>query len=275
MYKEYNTAPLPFMGQKRMFVREYKKVLSSYPEDVTIVDLFGGSGLLSHVAKHEKPRAKVVYNDYDGYHVRLANIGRTNALLRQIRQETRGITRHSLIPYDVREKIFKLINGSAESGYVDYITLSSSLLFSMKYAVNMEQMKKQTLYNNVRDGDYSADGYLDGLTIVCQDYKELFDEYRNADSVLFLVDPPYLSTDVCTYRMSWKLKDYLNVLTVLEGTSYIYFTSNKSSIVELCEWIGTGKVVNNPFADAHVVTVNNHMNYNAQYTDMMLYRKVS
>lgn len=42
--KNYTSAPLPFMGQKRKFVKEIKKVLESYPDDVTIVDLFGGSG---------------------------------------------------------------------------------------------------------------------------------------------------------------------------------------------------------------------------------------
>ncbi len=65
--------------------------------------------------------------------------------------------------------------------------------------------------------------------------------------------------------------DYLDVLTVLNGHSYIYFTSNKSSIIELCEWIGHNQVVGNPFAQATRVEYNANVNYSARYTDIMLY----
>lgn len=58
------SAPLPFVGQKRMFAKEFIKVLEQFPEDTVFVDLFGGSGLLSHIAKRSKPDATVVYNDF-------------------------------------------------------------------------------------------------------------------------------------------------------------------------------------------------------------------
>ena len=34
-----------------MFAKEFIKVLEQFPEDTVFVDLFGGSGLLSHIAK--------------------------------------------------------------------------------------------------------------------------------------------------------------------------------------------------------------------------------
>lgn len=77
----YNSAPLPFQGQKRRFVGEFRKALSQFPDAAMFVDLFGGSGLLSHVAKQERPEARVVYNDFDDFRQRLENIPRTNALL--------------------------------------------------------------------------------------------------------------------------------------------------------------------------------------------------
>jgi len=92
---------------------------------------------------------------------------------------------------------------------------------------------------------------------------------------MFLVDPPYLSTDVGTYRMYWKLADYLDVLNVLRDKPFVYFTSNKSSILELCEWLGRNKTLGNPFTECEKVEFNQHMNYNASYTDMMLYKKTS
>jgi adenine-specific DNA methylase len=80
------SAPLPFVGQKRMFAKEFIKVLEQFPEDTVFVDLFGGSGLLSHIAKRSKPDATVVYNDFDNYRFRLKNIPQTNKLLADIRE---------------------------------------------------------------------------------------------------------------------------------------------------------------------------------------------
>ena len=85
MKKEYLSAPLPFVGQKRMFAKEYIKVLGEVRDAKVFVDLFGGSGLLSHITKRQRPDATVVYNDFDNYRRRIENIGRTNAMLDRLR----------------------------------------------------------------------------------------------------------------------------------------------------------------------------------------------
>lgn len=58
--KSYNQAPLPFQGQKRKFITEFKKDLKSFEDVQIVVDLFGGSGLLSHAAKEVLPNARVI-----------------------------------------------------------------------------------------------------------------------------------------------------------------------------------------------------------------------
>lgn len=272
MRKEYLTAPLPFVGQKRMFAREYKRILSTLDDNAVFVDLFGGSGLLSHITKYNKPNATVVYNDYDNCRCRLENIERTNKLLADLREIVKCSPRHKLIDKSTRERIFQRLEREEQSGFVDYITISSSLLFSMKYVLSLDELRKEGMYNNVRKTDYSSNGYLDGLMIESCDYKELFNRYKDNPNVVFLVDPPYLCTEVGTYNMSWRLGDYLDVLTVLQGKRFVYFTSNKSSIVELCNWLGNNKNLGNPFEDANKVEFNAHMNYNSHYTDIMLYR---
>lgn len=73
------------MGQKRRFVGEFKNALKQFPDATVFVDLFGGSGLLSHIAKQERPDARVIYNDFDNFCLRLGNIPRTNRLLAKIR----------------------------------------------------------------------------------------------------------------------------------------------------------------------------------------------
>ena len=273
--KKYTSAPLPFMGQKRMFVTPFKELLKQYPDDAIYIDLFGGSGLLSHVTKREKPNATVIYNDFDNYRKRLENVDRTNALLADLRTILKDYPRHKLITQEIREQIFHRIVKEEKTGFVDYITISSSLLFSMKYVLNLEALRKESLYNNIRQSDYHCDGYLEGLEITSCDYKELFAKYKDLPNVVFLVDPPYLSTEAGTYKMYWKLADYLDVLTILQGTSFVYFTSNKSSILELCEWIGQHRLIGNPFEGTIKVEFNAHMNHSASYTDIMLYKQTA
>lgn len=269
----YLSAPLPFVGQKRMFAKQFIEVIKQYPAGTVFVDLFGGSGLLSHITRHFHPESRVVYNDFDNYRHRINNIGRTNRLLSLIRPISERFERNKPITGESREQIFKLLEQEErESGYIDFITLSSSLLFSMKYRVTLEGLRGETLYNNVRKKDYApCPGYLDGLDIVSCDYRELFEKFRDTPGVVFLVDPPYLSTDVGTYRMSWRLADYLDVLSVLDGHNFVYFTSEKSCIVELCEWMGRNPSLGNPFARCHKREFEATMNYNARYTDIMLY----
>ena len=76
---------MPFVGQKRMFVKEFIKILGQIPADTVFVDLFGGSGLLSHVTKRTKPESTVVYNDFDNYRCRLRHIPQTNRLIADLR----------------------------------------------------------------------------------------------------------------------------------------------------------------------------------------------
>lgn len=271
--KIFTQAPLPFMGQKRRFLKQVKAVLSNCPEDATYVDLFGGSGLLSHTIKQQFPKATVVYNDYDNYRLRLSNVENTNKLIADIRTIVANCPKDKRIEPTVKSLILaRVLKEEKKNGYVDYITLSSNVLFSMKYVQSYTELEKETLYHCVRNSDYTVDNYLDGLVVESADYKDLFTKYNTASNVLFLVDPPYLSTEVGTYKNYWKLKDYLDVLDVLNGTNYLYFTSNKSHIIELCEWMSNKPALYNPFAGSTTSTVNNQMGYNSSFTDIMLHK---
>lgn len=52
---QFKQAPLPFVGQKRMFLNQFTQILQDNiegdGEGWTIIDVFGGSGLLAHTAK--------------------------------------------------------------------------------------------------------------------------------------------------------------------------------------------------------------------------------
>lgn len=270
--KNYNSSPLPFMGQKRRFLKKFKEVLINNKPNATYVDLFGGSGLLSHIVKQYYPGATVVYNDYDNFSERLKHIDETNLLLADIRDLIRDLPSDKAIPVDRRQPIIDCIYAHEKRyGYVDYISISSNLLFAMNYAKDIDQLSRQVFYKTIRESPYNADGYLEGVERVSMDYKALFERYKDQSNVVFLVDPPYLSTETSVYKSShWKLSDYLDVLDVLKVPHYYYFTSNKSQIVELCEWLGRKVPGANPFGNTVLYSNVSNVNYSSKYTDIMI-----
>lgn len=273
--REFFQSPLPFQGQKRKFTKSFRCALTTYPKEGVYVDLFGGSGLLSHTAKQACPGAKVVYNDYDGFSRRLKAIPATNLLLAELRHMLKDYPAKQKITGAHRERVLELLRAADRSGYVDYITLSSSLKFAMNYGTSLADFTNDTLYNKVVQSDYNAAGYLDGVEVVSLDYKQLFERYRHQPGVVFLVDPPYLSTDTASYNSAgyWKLRDYLDVLKVLNNQDYFYFTSNKSQIVEPCEWISSVSATANPFEGATRTEMRTTTTHNTGYTDIMYHYK--
>ena len=118
----FKQAPLPFVGQKRMFLNHFKAILNEQipgdGEGWTIIDTFGGSGLLSHTAKQLKPRARVIYNDFDGYAERIKHIDDINRLRAQIAALLAGVPRSKR----VNDKVLKtqiIDTIKAFDGYVD------------------------------------------------------------------------------------------------------------------------------------------------------------
>lgn len=257
-------------------MKEFRKVLAEYPDDVTIVDLFGGSGILSHTAKAVKPNATIVYNDFDNFRKRLKHIPHTNALLDKIRPLACCVDKLHRIPNNVRDRIRTLVREEEQGvGFVDFYTISQSLMFPMKYATNLGDFLKMTLYNRMVGNGYDAEGYLDGLTIVSEDYRVLFERYKDMPNVLFVLDPPYLSTDVGAYTEYWSLSKCLDVLQLLMSRDFVYFTSNKSQLLELCDWLGKSGLGRNLFEGARRIELPVRLNHSSEYIDIMIHKRAS
>lgn len=198
----------------------------------------------------------------------------TNEIIAEIRVILSGYEKkNTKLAQEDKIIVLKLIKQYEDKGfYVDYITLSSNLLFSMNYALSFAQLSKETFYFKVRKRPYEAKDYLKDVEVVSSDYKELFNKYKDNKNVVFLVDPPYLSTDVKTYSNHWKLCDYLDVIKVLVNTNYLFFTSNKSQLIELFTWLEQNQT-GNPFKEAEVVYRYNATSHNSGYQDIMVCKK--
>ena len=263
---------MPFRGQKRYYIKRFSSVLEQCEDIATVVDLFGGSGLLSRVAKDVLPKARVIYNDFDHFDQRIEMIDRTNALCAEIAPLVKGVEDNKRIPDDIKQECLKLMRKYEQTGAVDYITLSALLLFSGNWATSYEQFAKQTFYNRTVNTHYDAAGYFDGLEIRHQDYRELFAEFKDQENVLFILDPPYLQTEVTAYKSDtyWQLKDYLDVLNMLKGTKYVFFTSGKSQIIDLCKWINTNFTNAELLKGAEFWEQNSRVNDFNSYKDIMI-----
>lgn len=126
MSRIYKSAPLPFMGQKRYFVRAFSETLGALEGKIdTVVDLFGGSGLLSHTAKKVLPGCRVIYNDYDGYSQRLAHVEQTNEILMLIKERLKGVQSNARLSDRQRADVLAIVEKYEAAGYVDVMTIAA------------------------------------------------------------------------------------------------------------------------------------------------------
>ena len=146
MCRNYKCAPLPFMGQKRYFLRDFTEVLQQVEGEIdTVVDLFGGSGLLSHTAKRVLPGCRVVYNDFDRYIDRLAAVDTTNEILGVIKQRLTGLEANKRLSEQERADVLAIVEDYARRDYVDIMTIGRNVLFSGKWVTLFEELTKHTI----------------------------------------------------------------------------------------------------------------------------------
>lgn len=276
--KTFKQAPLPFIGQKRMFLKHVEIVLNKHidgeGEGWTIVDVFGGSGLLSHTAKQLKPKATVIYNDFDGYAERLNHIDDINRLRQIIFNYLHGIIpKNGRLSKEIKEEIINKINDF--KGYKDLNCLASWLLFSGQQVGSVEALFAKDFWNCVRQSDYpTAEGYLDGIEVISESFHKLIPRYQNQDKVLLLLDPPYLCTRQESYKQAtyFDLIDFLRLIN-LTKPPYIFFSSTKSEFIRYLDYIQESKTDNWESFDGYErIVVKASASKDGIYEDNMIYK---
>lgn len=277
MTKPYSKAPLSFIGQKRNFITAFRKVIADNITDDsdgwTVVDVFGGSGLLAHNAKCLLPKANVIYNDFDGYTDRLNHIADTERLRQQIFDLLADTPRQKALGDTQKQAVIDTINQF--DGYIDVLSVANWLLFSGKQVRTIDELYANTFYNTVRKTPYApADDYLDGLEIVCESYTTLMARYKDAPKTLFLLDPPYLYTGQGAYNQDkyFAMVDFLYLMS-LTRPPYIFFSSTKSELIDYFDYL---KNLNGDdwqrLGGFERVTIQAHVNHERAYEDNMIYR---
>ncbi|MDL0090072.1 hypothetical protein [Campylobacter gastrosuis] len=273
----YIKAPLPFLGQKRNFLKAFKQTIkedfSAY-KNATFVDVFGGSGLLANTIKSVYPNARVIYNDFDGYTERLKHIDTTNEILEKIAKKY-NFVEGKRISDEVKQAGLNIIKDYENKGaFIDYITISSFVLFSGNYAKDFDELKKYNwyYYKRATPSKYSANGYLNGAQVVRKDGFLLIKEFLDDKNAVLVLDPPYLNSLNDAYlNRFWGVIDFLKLVKLMRPP-YLFFSSHKSQIMEFInleiEILGT-----EVFKDA-IVKKTNMVSFGNMLdpTDYMIYK---
>lgn len=261
-----------------MFLKYVKVLLDKYidgeGEGWTIVDVFGGNGLLSHTAKQLKPKATVIYNDFDGYTERLKHIDDINRLRQIIFDNLHSvIPKNGRLSKEIKAKIINKINNF--NGYKDLNWLASQLLFSGQQVGSFEALFAKDFWNCVRQSDYlTADGYLNGIEIVSESFHKLIPRYQIQEKVLLLLDPPYLCTRQESYKQAtyFDLIDFLRLIN-LTKPPYIFFSSTKSEFIRYLDYMQESKTDNwQAFEGYKRIVVKASASKDGIYEDNMIYK---
>ncbi|OOF65117.1 hypothetical protein [Rodentibacter sp. Ppn85] len=274
----FKQAPLPFVGQKRQFLKHFEQVLNdNIPgngDGWIIIDAFGGSGLLSHTAKQLKPEARVIYNDFDGYAERLAHIDDINALRTQLYAAVDNATqKNKRMTKECKAECVRIIQEF--DGYKDLNSLASWLLFSGNQVSTLDELFSKDFWHCIRQSDYpKANGYLEGVEVIQESFHTLLPRHSDNPKALFVLDPPYLCTKQESYKQAtyFDLIDFLRLIH-LTRPPYLFFSSTKSEFIRFIDAMIEDKWDNwQVFEGYQRITLQTNANYNGRYEDNLVYK---
>ncbi|THA14016.1 hypothetical protein, partial [Rodentibacter pneumotropicus] len=276
--KNFKQAPLPFVGQKRQFLKHFEQVLNdNIPgngEGWIIIDAFGGSGLLSHTAKQLKPEARVIYNDFDGYAERLEHIDDINTLRKQLYAAVGNATqKNKRMTKECKAECVRIIQEF--DGYKDLNSLASWLLFSGNQVSTFEELFSKDFWHCIRQSDYpKANGYLEGVEVIRESFHTPLPKYSDNPKVLFVLDPPYLCTKQESYKQAryFDLIDFLRLIH-LTRSPYLFFSSTKSEFIRFIDAMIDDKWDNWQMFDGYQrITLQTNASYSGRYEDNLVYK---
>ncbi|TQR28469.1 hypothetical protein DMB92_09135 [Campylobacter sp. MIT 99-7217] len=240
----YSKPPLVFQGNKKNALKNVikliKEIKQSGQKDYIFIDAFGGSGLLSNTFKYYFPENEVIFNDFDDYTSRLEKIPQTNEILSFLKNELKNFKTNEKIYGNTKEKILAYLQQKEkEDKELDYLSISSFVLFSGDYAKNFKELAKKSWFYKNGEINRNAQGYLEGVKRVKMDFKELLNEYKDNKNAFLILDPPYLQTNTQSYKAGYyRLSDFLALIDFIRPP-YILFSSLKSDILDFLAWYDT------------------------------------
>lgn len=249
------STPVPFFGGKVKAVDAYVQALLNLPEATDVYDLFGGSGLLSVIAKRILPDARVYYNDYDEYTTRLAYAA--SVAFQNVIRALNDIRKRYYLPASrvvtdplaaegvrtiIRDEMIRVREAKGDY-YLAAIRplLLGMICFSGRFDAS-DPMKNEYCRVYCRwplkpYSDVRATSWTNGLTVYRKSVRDM-PRLPDNPSTILVIDPPYPDTLAEGYSDSdWTLSDYNKLVQDVLATksAAILFGNEKSGIHDLMQ----------------------------------------
>lgn len=220
---KYIQAPLPFIGQKRFWIKDYCDLILSLPAYSRIFDAFGGSGLLARLAKDTRPDLTVTTTDLDDqYKSRLELVDDTNEILNEMRAAGgyRDDDRYERYSREVEEKLVKIAEKAK-----DKVTVNCNLYVK----------ESKTIRAKLRTVDYDknlCEHWYDGLNRINTPITP--ETYKQNEYDIYILDPPYYNTKKkFKYNGNACSAQQYCERVITSGEKYILFEEYDSPLVSL------------------------------------------
>jgi hypothetical protein len=235
--------PLPFAGHKGQWLSELTEIALNIPVGCTVFDVFGGSGCCAEIIKRARPDLTVLWNDFDNYRARLDNADKTERLRRFFLEHLglpvkKGTTFQPPLTVEQRQFVFDTIDHElASHGFVDIQTLSRWFYLYPQKSVRLAKAQGK-MYNRVPVKPYNLDAcasWLSGcvrnaVTFTGLDAPFVINgqpasprNFLSSRNVLFVLDPPYLSTLCDDYRNREALRILESICDLCDRLPFVLF----------------------------------------------------
>lgn len=233
--KQVIKLPFPFVGNKHKILNRLDKINFPINKDTLIVDVFGGSGLLTSYFNIRYPNNKIIYNDYsknNKYFISTIKnddlISRINKFLDYANILTESITREDKLPQHISDKIYKYILKNIPEYNNTYIVqniINSNISFNsspLSSSHIMYNRLRKTHYPYFNEYQHLLFPNIQNIKFEHLEYKSLLSSLKNYQNIFYIIDPPYIHTRDDYYSKTYNISDLLNIL---------YFTLNHKCIL--------------------------------------------
>lgn len=259
--KIYHKPPLPFNGNKSKWIAGLielaEKGLLKFPDGTIILDLFGGSGVLSQCFAKLFPKCKIIYNDFDHYTELLTSSStkKINDLKWALRNalKGKGYKKNDKLSDGDAVKVRTIIKkfyppligdpkAKRSKEMKEYISPKmekiKNIICSQVCFSGRNNLEGDLYYKLTNDYPVVPDYLPKNVTIVHEDYKTLYKRYEKHNNIFIVLDPPYLSTMKAFYSNYWGINETINILDICVNKPSILFESDKSEILGLVMLMG-------------------------------------
>lgn len=242
--------PVPFGGGKkgaRSVVTEAFYALDDV-EDMTFIDFFGGSGLLSQWALEARFK-KVVYNDFDDYLGRIRYSNTKSYIefanwLSWFFYEACGLEQRVRCPEELAEFVRKRMldefarcdEDGLDPNVFEYPLLQPVAFQTRPYDADVRVNRNAIIYTAARTGKTRPTGkdWCKGSVVESTDYRELLNKYEINSDTLCSIDPPYPDTLQFAYTGGVTLDDIADLVKrcVDKGAKVMVYGNKQSGIYD-------------------------------------------